>query len=199
MIAAVQDDPDLDIHDMKGFFGHVLSRLDLRRDLHFQTKTTMDTLDYSGTGLNEGSKVVLAAAGPPIRRLGTESPIDAKVVLPGVLVLEGQVDQVIQRLEAHAAFRGQDTPWPLVVVVDDVDQVRSLEDFLWITFTRSNPSHDVFGVHATVEHKHWGCDGALVIDATVKPHHAPPLVEDPKVTARVDQLFAKGGALHGIV
>lgn len=199
MITAIQDAPDLDIHDLRGFFGHVLSRLDLRRDLHFQTKTTIDTLDYSGTGLNEGSKVVLAAAGPPIRTLGTESPIEAKVVLPGVLVLEGQTAQVVERLEAHPAFRGQDTPWPLVVVVDDLDEVRRFEDFLWVAFTRSNPSHDLFGVHATFEHKHWGCDGSLVIDARVKPHHAPPLVEDPKVTARVDQLFAKGGPLHGII
>ena len=40
--------------------------------------------------------------------------------------------------------------------------------------------------------KHWGCQGSLVIDARIKPHHAPPLVEDPKITAKVDALAAKG-------
>jgi 4-hydroxy-3-polyprenylbenzoate decarboxylase len=47
-------------------------------------------------------------------------------------------------------------------------------------------------------HKHWGCRGSLVIDARTKPHHAPPLVEDPAVSARVDRLFVAGGPLHGL-
>jgi 4-hydroxy-3-polyprenylbenzoate decarboxylase len=47
-------------------------------------------------------------------------------------------------------------------------------------------------------HKHWGCRGSLVIDARRKPHHAPLLVEDPQVTARVDGMFAIGGPLAGL-
>ena len=42
--------------------------------LHFYTKTSIDTLDYSGDGLNEGSKVVIAAAGNIIRELCNEIP-----------------------------------------------------------------------------------------------------------------------------
>ena len=96
-IAAREDDPELDIHDIAAFFRHVLERVDWRRDLHFQTCTTIDTLDYSGGGLNEGSKVVIAAAGPKRRGLGTELPENFKlpegfgeprVCLPGVLAVE---------------------------------------------------------------------------------------------------------------
>jgi 4-hydroxy-3-polyprenylbenzoate decarboxylase len=50
-----------------------------------------------------------------------------------------------------------------------------------------------------VRDKHWGCAGALVIDARIKSHHAPPLVEDPAVSRRVDALAAPGGPLHGIL
>ena len=57
---------------------------------------------------------------------------------------------------------------------------------------------DVHGVAASVRQKHWGCAGPLVIDARVKPHHAPPLVEDPAVSRRVDALAAPGGPLHGL-
>jgi len=39
----------------------------------------------------------------------------------------------------------------------------------------------------------------LVIDARIKPHHAPPLEEDPKITKRVDVLGTKGHSLHGII
>ena len=70
-IVAREDQPALDIHDIPAFFAHVLRRVDWRTDLHFQTQTTIDTLDYSGSGLNQGSKVVIAAAGPE-RRLPAE-------------------------------------------------------------------------------------------------------------------------------
>jgi 4-hydroxy-3-polyprenylbenzoate decarboxylase len=88
----------------------------------------------------------------------------------------------------------------LVVLVDDARfATRSLENFLWVTFTRSNPATDVHGVDAFVVAKHWGCRGSIVIDARTKPGHAPPLVEDPEVTRRVDQLAVAGGPLHGII
>src|SRR5207249_10913526 len=74
LIVAREDDPALDIHDIPAFFRHLLERIDWRTDVHFQSCTTMDTLDYSGTGLNEGSKVVMAAAGPRRRELGSAVP-----------------------------------------------------------------------------------------------------------------------------
>ena len=70
---------------------------------------------------------------------------------------------------------------------------------MWVTFTRSNPAADVYGIGAFTSQKHWGCRGSLVIDARIKPHHAPPLVEDPAVARRVDALGAAGGPLAGII
>lgn len=232
-IVARQDDPDLDIHDVAAFLRHVLARIDWERDLHFQTSTTIDTLDYSGGRLNEGSKVVIAAAGPPHRDLATELPRDLplpdgfsepRVCLPGVLALRGpayradlsetgvldqtsgacqrpvpgDIESAITRL--CEAWHGLSLNFPLVVVVDDSEFVaRSLTNFLWVTFTRSNPAADIHGVGAFIRQKHWGCRGPLVIDARSKPHHAPPLIEDPQVTRRVDALAARGGPLHGII
>jgi 4-hydroxy-3-polyprenylbenzoate decarboxylase len=51
------------------------------------------------------------------------------------------------------------------------------------------------GLGAKSVHKHWGCSGSLVIDARIKPHHAPPLIEDPEITAKVDARAARGGKL----
>ncbi len=68
-IAAREDDEHLDVADVAGMFRHILERVDWTRDLHFQTSTTIDTLDYSGNAINEGSKLVIAAVGPPIRQL----------------------------------------------------------------------------------------------------------------------------------
>jgi 4-hydroxy-3-polyprenylbenzoate decarboxylase len=90
--------------------------------------------------------------------------------------------------------------FPLVVLVDDAEfTARTLANFLWVTFTRSNPAADIDGIESFTEQKHWGCRGSLVIDARIKPHHAPPLVEDPDVARRVDALAARGGPLHGVI
>ena len=89
--------------------------------------------------------------------------------------------------------------FPLVVLVDDSEfAARNLNNFLWVTFTRSNPAVDIDGIGAEAVHKHWGCRGSLVIDARTKPQHAPPLIEDPAVSRRVDALAAAGGPLHGL-
>jgi 4-hydroxy-3-polyprenylbenzoate decarboxylase len=218
-IIAEQDAPGLDIHDIASFLRHVLERVDLSRDLHFQTRTTIDTLDYSGGGLNQGSKLVVAAVGERRRSLGTEVPAnlwlpegwsDPRIALPGILCVRGRshaqaanADEGAATDVVQAARAWDQQPalaaFPLVVVVDDsAFAARSLQNFLWVTFTRSNPAADVFGAGAATVQKHWGCRGPLLIDARTKAHHAPPLIEDPAVTARVDRLFAAGGALAGI-
>jgi 4-hydroxy-3-polyprenylbenzoate decarboxylase len=214
LIVAEEDQPSLDIHDVAGFFAHLLARVDWRRDLHFQTRTTIDTLDYSGTGLNEGSKVVVSAAGPVLRELPTEIPSELRLpdsfseprlVLPGVLAVrsprhEGANDSAARRFCESCTAADAINRFPLVVLVDESDFcAESLNNFLWVTFTRSNPAADVDGIGGFVAQKHWGCTGALVIDARGKPHHASPLVGDPQVSRRVDRLGAPGGPLHGII
>jgi 4-hydroxy-3-polyprenylbenzoate decarboxylase len=214
LIIAKEDDPGLDIHDIPAFLRHVLERADWRTDLHFQTCTTIDTLDYSGTALNEGSKVVIAAAGPPRRTLPTALPtaltlpdgfLDPRVCLPGVLAvqsptysLEGEAasPQFCQSFQTGDAING----FPLVVLVDDSEfTARTLNNWLWVTFTRSNPAADVCGIGSFIHQKHWGCEGSLVIDARIKPHHAPPLQEDPVIARRVEALAVRGGPLYGII
>ena len=215
-IIAGEDNPKLTTHDVADFFTHVLERVEWTRDLHFYTRTTIDTLDYSGSDLNSGSKVVIAAAGNKKRELGTTIPElnlpdgfkNPKIVMPGVLAIqvekysgtnttEKQIKQLNQQLTTN---NQQLNNFPLIIVCDDSDFVsKTLNNFLWVTFTRSNPSHDIFGIDSFTENKHWGCKGSLIIDARIKPHHAPPLIKDPAIEKRVDALGAKGKSLFGII
>ena len=216
LIIAKEDKPQPDIHDISAYLQHLLKRIDWTRDLHFQTRTTMDTLDYSGTGLNQGSKVVMAAAGEEVRELTTQLPENLQLpdgfssprfALPGVLVIQAPTVPDLLAGESQARdfahFFERNTGLeqiPLIALVDDSEfSARNLNNFLWTTFTRSNPSHDIYGVKSFIDHKHWGCQGPLIIDARIKPHHAPPLIEDPKVTEKVDRLAAKGGPLYGVI
>ena len=221
MIVANQDAPDLDIHEIGDFFRHLLERIDWTRDVHFQTQTNIDTLDYSaGMGLNAGSKVIWAAVGPKRRELGTSLPEgmrlsegfgNPKIAMPGVVVIQGPPNRQTRDQGEYArdvqsllaALEQAPADWsalPLIVVADDSDfTARTLNNWLWTVFTRSDPASDIMGVHPQIFRKHWGCRGPLVIDARLKPHHAPPLVEDPAISRRVDELASRGGPLHGII
>ncbi|MCG8326136.1 MAG: UbiD family decarboxylase [Chitinophagales bacterium] len=211
IIAAAGDARGLTTHNIPAFFQHVLERIDWRRDLHFQTQTTIDTLDYSGSGWNAGSKVVIACCGDKIRTLGNEIPSSLSlppgfskptIIHPGIMAIQGPAFKDISSYEDAALLVKQLESAslddiPLIVLCDDSAFLsETYNNFLWATFTRANPSHDIHGVKARVQHKHWGCEGPLIIDARIKPHHAPPLIEDKKVVEKVDKLFAKGGLLE---
>ena len=202
--------------NIQQFFDYVLKRIDLTRDIHFYTNTTIDTLDYSGTGLNAGSKVVFAAYGNELRNLCSEVPQcfkkiqfvqNVKLILPGIVciqtkkfigykdaaeeinVLKQQLQQKIDELK----------DCPFIIICDDADFIaENLHNFLWVTFTRCNPSHDIEGVNSFYENKHWGCTN-VIIDARIKPHHAPVLEKDPQTEKNIERLFNKGGSLYGVL
>lgn len=204
-------------HNEQEFFEFMLERIHLDRDIHFHTNTTIDTLDYSGTGLNTGSKVVFAAYGDPIRNLCRDVPEqltkvpfikNAKLVIPGVVAFEtgsyageAATRETIEEMDnCLRSSISELNGLPLMIWCDDAAfTAANLRNWLWVSFTRSNPSHDIHGIDAFVKHKHWGCHGPLILDARIKPHHAPPLELDPVVENKINRLFEKGGSLFGII
>jgi len=214
-IAAKEDNPQLDANNIGSFLTHILQRIDLTRDLHFYTNTTIDTLDYSGEGLNSGSKVAVTVAGEIKRKLWSEMPGGFtlpkpfevfKMVMPGVLAVELpkniRSSDMPLMLEILQEYLGEMdlSGLPLIVLCNDTAfTAQNLDNFVWVTFTRSNPSHDIYGINSFTEHKHWGCTGPLIIDARIKPHHAPVLEKDPEVEKRVDKMGEKNGPLYGII
>ncbi len=204
-------------HDIAPFFQYLLERIDLKRDVHFYTNTTIDTLDYSGTGLNSGSKVVFAAYGEKLRTLCTEVPdalkelqnfVNPQLCIPGVVAIQTsrfhtyeQAQNEIQVLNEQLKDRVDLlTSTPILLLCDDSSFAsETLNNFLWIGFTRCNPSHDIHGIASFTQHKHWGCKGPLIIDARIKPHHAPPVEKDPATERKIDRLFEKGGSLYGVI
>ena len=198
------DTNQLSTHHVQAYFEYILSRLDLSNDIHFYTKTTMDTLDYSGEGLNAGSKVVIAAYGDIKRNLATTVPtrllnlnMNASLVMPGVIAVNastyntnalqaaliGQGEALLEQEGVVFIIRTEDPTW----------MASDLNNFLWASFTRTNPSHDIEAIDAFTTNKHWGAKGPLVFDATIKPHHAPPVLKDAAVEKRVDVILEKYG------
>ncbi|MFO7749643.1 MAG: UbiD family decarboxylase [Desulfobacteraceae bacterium] len=216
LISAQDDTPNLDINDEMAFFMDFFERIDFATGLHFHTCTTMDTLDYSSQGLNQGSKVVMAAAGEKKRKLlrtdlsglVLQEPFSrGKLAAPGMAVLQGpgfldydKAGRELERLCEALAGQAVMKQLPLVVVVDDSEHAaRDFSAFLWTAFSRSNPSHDIYGLESFTRFRHWGCRTSLIIDARQKPFHAPPLVADKAVVQRVKRLGVKNGSLSGII
>jgi 4-hydroxy-3-polyprenylbenzoate decarboxylase len=207
----------LTTHHEAEFFQYILERIHLDRDIHFHTNTTIDTLDYSGTGLNSGSKVVFAAYGDPIRTLDTELPScfsnvngvqDFKMIMPGVAAfttkpfVDAQTTLAeMERLNAQLSTTlDQSKGTPLLIWCDDAAFTsKNLRNFLWVAFTRCNPSHDIHGIASSYNNKHWGCEGPLIIDARIKPHHAPAVELDPEMIKKTDRFFSKDGSLADIL
>ena len=211
------DSNKLSIKDIAMFFQYMLERIDFCRDVHFYSNTSIDTLDNSGSGLNSGSKVVFAAYGDKKRELAGILPGDFKnisflqnvlMIMPGIAVLQinpfstyEKVNIEMQELENQLAIQKEGlVNLPLIIVADDASfTAQTLNNFLWVTFTRCNPSHDIYGVDNFTINKHWGCNGPLIIDARIKPHHAPALIKDEATERSIDPIFEKGGSLYGVI
>ena len=218
------DENKLNTKDIEKYFDFILRRINFKRDIHFYTNTTIDTLDYSGEGLNSGSKVVFAAYGNLIRKLATEPHSrmknisgfeDVKLVMPGVIAMKTTAFSTYENAkkemnQLNEQLNGIQNEWhtkanlpeeiAMIIICDDASFVSNhLNNFLWVTFTRCNPSHDIYGIGSFTHNKHWGCEGPIVIDARIKPHHAPIVEKDPAVEKSIEKYFNKGGSLYGVL
>ena len=192
-------DRPMDLRDFRAVLEHVLARADFRSDLYVFSNLSMDTLDYTGPKVNEGSKGVLLGVGEPIRELprefAGEPPGDVRevrVFCGGCLVVSGpsfaEDPATPVRLARHEAFRD----WPLLVLVDDAQAaVRSVPRFLWTTFTRFEPGADIHAAGFEVTRHHVTYRTPVVIDARLKPGFPEELFCDADTARKVDARWAE--------
>lgn len=188
-------DRAVDLADFRATLEHVLARSNPLTDLYVFSNLSMDTLDYTGPTVNEGSKAVWLGLGDPVRDLPRAfSPpaappadvTDVRVYCGGCLVVKGPAygddPAAGGRLAGHPAFEG----WPLVVLTDDAARaVGSDMNFLWTTFTRFEPAADIHAASTRVVRHHLGYEAPIVIDARMKPWYPAELSCDEATAATV--------------
>ena len=207
----ISGDPEKEIncHNIKNFFKHVFERIDLSRDLHFYTKTSIDTLDYSGNDLNQGSKLVMAAYGKQKRELSLIIPVElntCEFISKPALMMDGVIAIMlipftnysnakleIKKLSDWIEKRKEKFNGIVQIIIYDDFVFKpasdNLNDYVWITYTRSNPSYDIYGVGEKTENKHWSCEGPMIIDARKKAHHAPELKLSEQTEKSIERFF----------
>src|SRR5262249_33948878 len=188
-------DRRVDLKDFRATLEHVLARTNPETDLYVFSNLAMDTLDYSGPAVNEGSKGVWLGLGDPVRELprsfapSVPPPSDVRdvrVFCGGCLVVGGPSyaadREAAARIAAHPAFAG----WPLLVLTDEPRRAAaSPMNFLWTTFTRFAPAADVHAASTRVVRHHVSYTAPVLIDARLKPGFPKELGADPDTAATV--------------
>ncbi len=188
-------DTPMNLREFPRVLEHILARADFRTDLYVFSNLAMDTLDYTGPKVNEGSKGVLLGVGSPIREL----PREFSGTLPqgirrvaafcaGCLVVEGPNYQAEPQLATRLSTHQDWSQFPLVIIVDDLrTATRSTADFLWTAFTRFEPSADIHARTTSIARNHIAYDYPIVIDARMKPWYPGELHCDPQTSETVSR------------
>ncbi|MBP9838102.1 MAG: UbiD family decarboxylase [Proteobacteria bacterium] len=195
-------DKKLDLQNFPEVLKYILERCDFRKDFYIFSNLSLDTLDYTGPKLNEGSRAVMLGIGDPIRTLPTEFTFTnsaikaAKLFCPGCLVVSGENYSDNPKLAAEISQLADLKDWPLIFLVDDVEFSSSNSaNFLWSTFTRFEPAADIFASNITLERFHPLLHPPIVIDARMKPSYPGEVLTDEKtfelVNKRWEEYFSK--------
>jgi UbiD family decarboxylase len=203
-------DGAVDLRDFRATLMHILSRTRPETDLYILGNSSMDTLDYTGPVVNEGSKGIWLGLGDPIRSLpgefsAAELPVGVRrveVFCPGCLIVEGpskaQEPELGDRLAKSEAFQ----EWPLVVLSDEAQRAaRSSTNFLWTTFTRFEPAADISARRRELVRNHVAFVPPVVIDARLRADFPDELSCRPDIAERVSdrwsEYFPDGGVEMG--
>ncbi len=194
-------DADTDLRDFKLTLMTVLERFRPEQDLFIINDTSIDTLDYTGRKFNEGSKAMFIGTGEKLRQLpevfAGRKPAGVKeisVFCPGCLTVSGPSFKASPAFgeKLAAGLKGKAAEWPLVVIVDNIKDAASTEDFLWTVFTRFSPACDIYG-KSVIKNNKIEYSGPVIIDARMKPWYPGELIPDPEVSAMVDRRWKEYG------
>lgn len=186
-------DKEQNLRDFKSLFEHILERVNWESDFFIFDRTSFDTLDYASGKINHGSKAMLVGVGEAIRDLKREFvgalPLgikQAKVFCGGCLVLETTDYEKDRSLPERIVKNNNFNDFQVVVLHDKIEYADSTGQFLWATWTRFNPSTDIFTKDLTVKNNHISYHAPIVIDARMKPWYPKEVEPREDIVKLVD-------------
>jgi 3-polyprenyl-4-hydroxybenzoate decarboxylase len=187
-------DKPQDLRDFKSLFEYILARVDWESDFFIFDRTSFDTLDYASGKINHGSKAMLVGVGDAKRDLQKEFRGElphgikrAEVFCGGCLVVEGNSYEEEKDLATRVAKSGKFDDFQVIVLHDDAEFAKSTEKFLWATWTRFNPSTDVYSKEISIKNNHIVYNAPVVIDARMKPWYPKEVEPRDDIVKLVDR------------
>jgi len=187
-------DKPQDLRDFKSLFEHILARVNWESDFFIFDRTSFDTLDYASGKINHGSKAMLVGVGEAVRDLKREFKSElpsylkrAEVFCGGCLVLEGDSYSSNENLAEQVAKSGKFDDWQIVILHDSAEFASSTDKFLWATWTRFNPSTNIYAKEISVKNNHIVYRAPIVIDARMKPWYPKEVEPRDDIVKLVDE------------
>lgn len=191
-------DQPQDLRNFTSVFEHILQRVNWESDLFIFDRTSFDTLDYASGKINHGSKAILVGTGEPIRELkrdfsGQLPPgvSKAAVFCGGCLVLEAEKyasdNEKVEKLGRRLAESGAFDDFEIVVLHDSIEFAGAEEKFLWATWTRFNPSTDIYAKQIRLVNNHISYTAPIVIDSRMKPWYPKEVEVREDIAGLVDK------------
>jgi len=192
-------DKPMQLQNFSQVLEYVLARADFNSDLYIFSNTSMDTLDYAGPEVNEGSKGILLGLGDPVRELpqvvSGKLNRGIKNAVPfcrGCLVVDGPTYSDDNLFAQRVAEQSELGLWPLIILVDDAKKATASEtSFLWHTFTRFEPANDIYAQKSKVHRHHLCYTPPIVIDARMKPWYPGEVECDEATSELVDKRWSE--------
>lgn len=187
-------DKPQDLRNFKNVFEHILERVDWASDFFIFDRTSFDTLDYASGKINRGSKAMLVGVGDKKRELKREFQGSlpkgikaAKVFCGGCLVVEAEAYASDNDLAERIASSGAFDEFEIVVLHDKIEYADSADKFLWATWTRFNPSTDIYAKKLEVKNNHISYSAPIVIDSRMKPWYPKEVEPREDIVKLVDR------------
>lgn len=194
----VFDDPSIDQRDFRNVLPYVLARCRFETDLFVLANLAMDTLDYTGPAVNEGSKGILLGIGDPVRDLPHEfrgelpgGAREAAAYCAGALAVAGPAYSQDAGYARTLAVDARVADWPFVFLVDDTAVVERTISFLWSTFTRFEPAGDIHAAGSRTHRHHEILEAPIVLDCRMKPGYPDELFADDDTVKKVSRRWAE--------
>ncbi len=187
-------DKPQNLRDFKSLFEYILARVNWESDFFVFDRTSFDTLDYASGKINHGSKAMLVGVGDAVRNLKHEFNGElpnyikrAEVFCGGCLVVEGESYESDNEAGVKIAESGKFDGWQIVVLHDSADYALSTENFLWATWTRFNPSTDIYAKESVIRNNHIVYRAPIVIDARMKSWYPAEVEPRDNIVKKVDE------------
>ena len=196
-------DADVNPRDRAAVFGAIARNFDPAEDLILVPGVPLDTLDFTSTTMNLGSKLVLDAQTKPGR-----APVAPPATIADPRTFDGGIAAwrlawgglLVARLKDGADGRAvveklvRRPEYAAVKLVAAVGADVPLDDdelLLWGIFTRFDCARDLVPAQTETRGAWLACRGPLGIDATWKPGYPEPVAQTPELVAKVDGWWGK--------
>ena len=188
----------LDLADFRQVLEHLLSRVRFETDLFIIANLAMDSLDYTGPAINQGSKGILIGVGDPVRDLprqfSGDLPVGATGIAPycaGCLAVQGPSYEEDPDYPRHLVEDPTVAEWPLLFLIDDIRTAERSAPFLWSTFTRFEPAADTYAADVKLIRHHPSFTPPVLLDCRMKPGYPDELITDEETSAKVTRRWAE--------